>query len=228
MSLDPLSNKKLLRGLASIATALVVATALSGCAPYHAQRGVTKFHQRGKASWYGPGFAGRKTANGERFNPGAMTAAHKTLPFGTTVEVTNLQNGKRTVVRINDRGPYAGGRIIDLSKAAAKKIGLIQSGVAKVEIRAVGPGGKKRAKEEPPAETAEAEDEPEKVLLAARGGSVRRNGVEYLISVDHKSNPPDPEAPEEVVAEPESAPVLVAEEPAEPAPKPYSVDDEPF
>lgn len=224
---NPLSNKKLLWSFATIVAVSIVATALPGCAPYHAQRGVTKFHQKGKASWYGPGFAGRKTANGERFNPGAMTAAHKTLPFGTTVEVTNLQNGKRTVVRINDRGPYAGGRIIDLSKAAAKKIGLLQSGVAKVEIRAVGPGDRK---EEETARAPKAVEpaEPEAVLLAARGGPVRRNGVEYLISVDNKSAPPEPSAQEEIVDEPEAVPAPAAPEPAKAAPEPYSVDDEPF
>src|SRR3954463_8034040 len=71
---------------------------------------------KGVASWYGPGFHGKKTANGERFNTHDLTAAHKTLPFGTKVRVTNEQTGKSVVVRINDRGPYAHGRVIDLSK----------------------------------------------------------------------------------------------------------------
>ncbi len=88
----------------------------------------------GEASWYGPGFDGGRTANGESFNQYAMTAAHKTLPFGTQVRVTNLNNGRSVVVRINDRGPYAGGRVLDLSKGAASEIGVISSGVAPVRI----------------------------------------------------------------------------------------------
>ena len=88
----------------------------------------------GTASWYGPGFHGRRTANGERFNQNALTAAHRTLRFGTRVKVTNLRNNRSVVVRINDRGPYSGGRIIDLSAAAAREIGMINSGVARVRI----------------------------------------------------------------------------------------------
>ena len=88
--------------------------------------------QRGAASWYGPGFHGRKTASGERFNKHAMTAAHRTLPFGARVKVTNERTGRAVVVRINDRGPYAHGRIIDLSEASAKAIGL--GGVARVAL----------------------------------------------------------------------------------------------
>lgn len=88
--------------------------------------------QKGAASWYGPGFHGRKTASGERFNTHAMTAAHKTLPFGTRVRVTNEKTGRAVVVRINDRGPYAHGRIIDLSQASARAIGI--GGVGKVTL----------------------------------------------------------------------------------------------
>lgn len=90
--------------------------------------------QRGVASWYGPGFHGRRSASGERFNQNAMTAAHRTLPFGTQVRVTNLRTGASVVVRINDRGPFTGGRVIDLSRAAAGAIGMIGSGVAPVEV----------------------------------------------------------------------------------------------
>ncbi len=93
------------------------------------------FQQMGKASWYGEKFHGRKTANGESFNMNAMTAAHRTLPFGTKVEVTDLDSGKKVIVRINDRGPYSGGRIIDLSKKAASKLGIIKKGVARVHIK---------------------------------------------------------------------------------------------
>lgn len=87
------------------------------------------------ASWYGPGFYGNRTANGEIFNAGAMTAAHRSLPFGTRVRVTNLNNGRSVVVRINDRGPFVGGRVIDLSEGAASRIGLTSSGVAPVSLQ---------------------------------------------------------------------------------------------
>ena len=88
--------------------------------------------QSGRASWYGPGFHGRRTASGETFNTNALTAAHRTLPFGTKVRVVNKNTGKSVIVRINDRGPYAHGRVIDLSKASAQAIGL--SGVASVTL----------------------------------------------------------------------------------------------
>jgi len=93
-----------------------------------------KHEMTGGASWYGPGFHGRTTANGEKFNQNAMTAAHKTLPFNTKVRVTDLDTRKSVVVRINDRGPYAKGRIIDLSKGAAKKLGMIEKGHARVRL----------------------------------------------------------------------------------------------
>jgi rare lipoprotein A len=96
------------------------------------------FVQTGKASWYGRDFHGRPTASGIRYNMYQKTAAHKTLPLGTYVRVLNLENGKQTIVRINDRGPFIKGRIIDLSYAAAKNIGLVGPGVAKVRIEALG------------------------------------------------------------------------------------------
>lgn len=89
---------------------------------------------RGQASWYGPGFYGGRTANGEVFRRGTMTAAHRTLPFGTRVRVTNLWNGRTTVVRINDRGPFTGGRVIDLAHGAASELGLVASGIADVKL----------------------------------------------------------------------------------------------
>jgi rare lipoprotein A (peptidoglycan hydrolase) len=95
----------------------------------------------GTASWYGPGFHRRLTANGERFDMNAMTAAHKSLPFGTLVRVTNGLNGMQTIVRINDRGPYVGDRVIDLSKAAAKALNLVDTGVAPVLLEIVGQEG---------------------------------------------------------------------------------------
>jgi rare lipoprotein A len=93
--------------------------------------------QCGKASWYGPGFNGRHTANGERFNMGGMTAAHKSLPFGTKLLVTNKRNGRSVIVRVNDRGPFVRGRMLDLSKGAAVQIGMIQSGHGSVCIQKV-------------------------------------------------------------------------------------------
>ncbi len=88
----------------------------------------------GEASWYGPGFYGNRTANGEVFRPGTLTAAHRTLPFGTKVRVTNLWNGRSAVVRINDRGPFYGHRVIDLAHGAASQLGLISSGIAQVKL----------------------------------------------------------------------------------------------
>ncbi len=88
----------------------------------------------GKASYYADKYHGRTTANGETFDKRAMTAAHKSLPFNTNVKVTNLDNGKSVVVRINDRGPYIKGRIIDLSEKAAEDIGMIRKGVVNVEV----------------------------------------------------------------------------------------------
>lgn len=88
----------------------------------------------GKASWYGPGFEGRKTASGEIFDPREMTAAHKTLPFGTIVRVVASRDRKSVVVRINDRGPFSDRRVIDLSKAAAEDIGMIRAGVIDVHV----------------------------------------------------------------------------------------------
>ena len=88
----------------------------------------------GTASYYGARFAGRRTASGEVFDPGALTAAHRTLPFGSKVRVTSRRNGKSVVVRINDRGPFQGNRVIDLSKAAAQEIGLVQAGHGQVEL----------------------------------------------------------------------------------------------
>ncbi|MBF2022509.1 MAG: septal ring lytic transglycosylase RlpA family protein [Hydrococcus sp. C42_A2020_068] len=93
---------------------------------------------RGMASWYGPGFHGRQTANGERFNQNDLTAAHRSLPFGTKVRVTNMNNGRSVIVRINDRGPFVGGRAIDLSAAAARAIGLHRSGVGPVNLEILG------------------------------------------------------------------------------------------
>lgn len=97
----------------------------------------SEFMEEGTASWYGPGFHGRKTANGERFDTQELTCAHKSLPFNTILKVTNLENGRYTIVRVNDRGPYVRGRIIDLSNAAKNEIGM--GGLAKVRIETYEP-----------------------------------------------------------------------------------------
>ncbi len=104
---------------------------------YHPVKTAEGYSEDGIASWYGPGFHGKKTASGERFNQNALTAAHKILPFGTKLRVTNLSNGREVVVRINDRGPFSSRRIIDLSKKAAEKLGMLRSGTAKVHIAAL-------------------------------------------------------------------------------------------
>ncbi len=96
------------------------------------------FEQRGIASWYGTRFHGRRTSSGEPYDMFAMTAAHRQLPLPSYVEVVNLENGKRVVVRVNDRGPFVGGRVIDLSYAAAHRIGMLERGVAPVLVRALG------------------------------------------------------------------------------------------
>ena len=90
---------------------------------------------KGIASWYGKDFHGKKTSNGEVYNMNLLTAAHRSIPFNSMVEVKNLQNGKKVVVRINDRGPFVRGRIIDLSYAAAKKIDSVEAGVVKVKLK---------------------------------------------------------------------------------------------
>ena len=92
------------------------------------------FRTLGRASWYGPHFDGQPTANGETFDMNALTAAHRTLPLGSRVLVHNLENDRRVVVRINDRGPYIQGRDIDLSYGAARQLGMVPDGIARVEI----------------------------------------------------------------------------------------------
>jgi rare lipoprotein A len=96
---------------------------------------------RGTASYYAGSFHGRRTANGETFDMNAMTCAHRTLPFGTMLEVRNVSNDLTVVVRVNDRGPYAGGRIIDLSRGAAERIGMLETGTAEVILTVLGGSG---------------------------------------------------------------------------------------
>lgn len=118
-----------MRVASGVALSLMLAVA-----PILPQANAAETTLSGVASWYGPGFHGRTTANGERYNMNDMTAAHKSLKFGTMVKVTNETNGKSVVVRINDRGPYVGRRIIDLSKSAAQAIDMIGPGTASVTV----------------------------------------------------------------------------------------------
>lgn len=121
-----------------LALGLLLSLAVAGCrgprTPIEVGKG---WSEKGVASWYGPGFDGRRTASGEVYDMWAMTAAHKQLPFGTVVEVTNRDNGRRVEVRVNDRGPFVRGRIIDLSRAAAEAIDMVGTGTARVTVRVV-------------------------------------------------------------------------------------------
>ncbi len=120
--------------------ALLLLAAISGCsiAPQIGSGGKWVGHKEtGKASYYADKFQGRKTANGEIYKAGKKTAAHRTLPFGSQVKVTNVRNGKSVVVRINDRGPFVRGRIIDLSRSAFSSIGSTRDGLLNVRIEVV-------------------------------------------------------------------------------------------
>jgi rare lipoprotein A len=136
MRARPVASAPALRGLAAFG-GLLAMTLTVGCASSRPRTTYTDV-ERGTASWYGPGFHGRDTASGERYDMNAATAAHRTLPFGTLVEVRNLDNGLTTTVRINDRGPFRKNRIIDLSHAAARAIEMIGPGTARVELRVRG------------------------------------------------------------------------------------------
>ena len=105
---------------------------------YYPLKSAHGFMEEGTASWYGPGFHGKKTANGETYNQFAMTAAHKILPLGTRVRVTHLGSGKSVVVRVNDRGPFVDDRVIDLSRAAATRLGMMGAGTAAVRVQSIG------------------------------------------------------------------------------------------
>lgn len=110
---------------------------LVGCASRDS--GNTGSTSQGQASWYGAQHQGKATASGEPFNMNALTAAHRELPFGSRLRVTNLNNGRSVIVRINDRGPFSRGRIIDLSRKAAEQLGMLKSGVAPVKIELIKP-----------------------------------------------------------------------------------------
>jgi rare lipoprotein A len=107
---------------------------------YFVMANANGYVERGVASWYGPGFHAANTSNGEKYDMYGMTAAHKTLPLPTYVQVTNLQNGRSVIVRVNDRGPFKEGRIIDLSRTAAERLDIVRAGTGFVEVRAITPG----------------------------------------------------------------------------------------
>ncbi len=127
------SARKRPRALAGLValSLLVLVGARIGCAGFPES---AQWREEGRVSWYGPGFDGRRTASGEIFDPAGLTMAHPELPFGSRVRVTNLNNGRSVIVRVNDRGPFAGNRIGDLSPAAAAKIGMKDQGVAMARL----------------------------------------------------------------------------------------------
>jgi rare lipoprotein A len=119
---------------------LVLLSTSCATVPPKSKDSIVGYRQVGFASWYGPGFHGRKTSSGEVFNMHSFTAAHRTLPFGTILKVKNRENGRWVQVKVNDRGPFIRGRILDLSYGAARAIDMIGTGTALVEIRAIGRG----------------------------------------------------------------------------------------
>jgi rare lipoprotein A len=135
----PLAYDSRLNALPSSASNSSDTSSLANAKPITAGPDVSDFEQQGRASWYGRGFHGRKTASGERYDMHALTAAHRTLPLASWVRVTNEANQKTVVVKINDRGPYARGRVIDLSYAAAAVLGMRGAGVGKVKIEGLTP-----------------------------------------------------------------------------------------
>jgi rare lipoprotein A len=137
--------------VAALATAWI-----PGCVDHaSAVERIPRLAQVGNASWYGPEFHGRLTASGARFDQNKMTAAHRTLPLNTPVRVTNLENNKAIVVVVNDRGPYVKGRVLDLSKAAAKALDMVDDGVVRVKIEPLAkPGAKPSTAPEAPAQVA--------------------------------------------------------------------------
>lgn len=163
---------------------------------------------RGVASWYGEEFAGRTTANGEIFDPHQLTAAHRTLPFGTVLDVMNPRTGQAVRVRVNDRGPYIGGRVIDLSYAAAQQISLVEPGIGEVEIRVVRVGSGDR---EPP--------QPLEVTVAEAPKSVTPLPA-VTAAQPRESEPPKVEfpLPAEAPARPVETPAAASVTPQPPAP----------
>ncbi len=151
------------------------------------------FHQRGIATWYGRRFDGKLTSSGERYDMYAMTAAHKVLPIPSYARVTNLANGRSVVVRINDRGPFHSGRIIDLSYAAAHKLGYVAAGSARVQVDSIVPGSPTQASAAPappppppPPATSSTAAEPSGVYLQLGAFSERASAESFRVSVYRK------------------------------------------
>jgi rare lipoprotein A len=149
---------------------------------YYVLRSSAGYRERGIASWYGRKFHGRRTSSGETYDMHRMTAAHKSLPLPTFVEVTNLKNARRVVVRVNDRGPFHDNRIIDLSYAAARKLGILGEGTGLVEVRAITPGEAPRQRAaDPPTRTDETASTPAAPKIYLQAGSfAQRDNAERL------------------------------------------------
>ena len=144
----PLAYDSQLNSLPAGAQNASASSSLANAEPITGGPNIADFEQQGRASWYGRAFHGRKTASGERFNMNALTAAHRTLPLASWVRVTNQVNNKSVVVKITDRGPYARGRIIDLSYAAAAVIGMRGAGTSPVKIEGLTPQEARIAREQ--------------------------------------------------------------------------------
>lgn len=142
--LPPTPSIRIPRSTSGLAHALILtllAMLVSGCSMHRYDKPRVGTTQRGVASWYGEPFHGRKTASGEVYDMHGLTAAHKELPLGTVVWVKNLENGRELELRVNDRGPFVKGRVLDVSYAAAKRLGMVGPGTAKIELRVVRLGG---------------------------------------------------------------------------------------
>lgn len=149
---------------------------------YHVLESSRGFVERGIASWYGKKFHGRRTSNGEAYDMYGMTAAHKNLPLPTYVRVTNLENDRSVVLRVNDRGPFHGNRIIDLTYTAAKALGIVRKGTGYVEVRALEPGqptgqSTTRPKAQARADVEQASRLPIKLYLQAGAFAVQANAL---------------------------------------------------
>ena len=145
---------------------------------YYVRNSSVGYEERGIASWYGKKFHGRKTSNGEIYDMYAMTAAHKSLPLPTYVQITNLENGRQTILRVNDRGPFHGNRIIDLSYSAARKLGIIAKGTGLVNVRALQPGEQPAATQTQLAKgTNSSVIQKVKIYLQAGAFSLRNNAI---------------------------------------------------
>jgi rare lipoprotein A len=184
------ARSKLMRALSyrvMLLSSVVLAGACAGSAGPAPMRTVESgWSQEGEASWYGPGFDGKRTASGEVYDMDALTAAHRELPFGSRIRVLNLDNGRETQVRINDRGPFARGRVLDLSRAAAREIGMLASGTARVRIEVL-------ASAAPPARAVASADEvaiPASCTLVQVGAyRERRNAAEMVRRLEARGEP---------------------------------------